>query len=184
MKIRFIHVVIICILSFKVFAKQQDLNIFQTLQSGTWINQNAVAIKIDESNKKLRYGFVLSFTNCPTLCPMIAHDLKEISSQVKNLKIFLISIKPDEDQPEALKSYLEKRKLSESIFEFIKSNQQKTQELAESIGLKYSNKEMNGHTDHSTSLVFVNGFGKKIGQVDLSNGVDKKTLSNIKKILR
>ena len=50
------------------------------------------------------------FTNCPDVCPMTLNKmdivLDKLKNKKKNLKVFFISVDPDRDTPEVVKSYL------------------------------------------------------------------------------
>lgn len=160
---------------------QSSSSVFEMLNQNHWVNQNNQTVRIETSSGAKNFGFVLSFTKCRTLCPMMAHDLKAIIEKTSDLKVFIISVKPDEDTIESLKTYLSKRSLSEEKFEFIKNDLNKTKALTNALGLKFAERSLDGHLDHSTNLVVLDGMGKRKAVFDLTGGVNDQLLKDIQK---
>lgn len=174
---------VILFFSFGTLAEEIRFKALEFIQEKNWTNQNGENLKLDLGVKK-NYAFVLSYTQCKTLCPMMAHDLQKISKNFPELKIFIVSVKPEEDSAEKLREYLEKRKLSAEQFQFIKSNTQTTRDLTTKLGLYFSEYTDTEHFDHSTSIVFYNNSSQKIGQINLNSSLNQKSIADIKNILK
>ncbi len=157
--------------------------IIDDLQSGKWLNQNNISVHFGEKQNQ-KFAFVLSYTECKTLCPMISNDLKKISEHFPDLKIIIIDIRPEKSKIADLKKYLGKHKLSENKFQFIKSTVEETDRLVKKINLYYTKEADLEHFDHSTSLVFFDKTSNKLGYIELNNGVDKKSFKQIEEILK
>lgn len=153
-----------------------------------WTDQNNQVFDFKIINSAKYLGFVLSYTTCPTLCPMLSADLKLLNSKLKgqnNLKFVLISIDPENDTTAKLKKHLKQHKLDEKKFTFIKSNQSITKKLSDYLNLNYDNSEQNSpHIPHSSIMVFFNSEMKKIGEINLSDGQVDNWVLLINKMLK
>lgn len=157
--------------------------IIDDLKSGKWLNQDNMNVQFGEKQNQ-KFAFVLSYTDCKTLCPMISNDLKKIAKQFSDLKIIIIDIKPESSKIDDLKKYLQKHKLSEKQFQFIKSNTEETDRIVKKMNLFYTKEADLEHFDHSTSIVFFDKASNKLGYLELNNGIDKKSFKRIDEILK
>lgn len=160
-------------------AGRSKLSLLDSVETNEWINQDSQRVVFKNIGEKQKIAFILSYTTCKTLCPMIANDLKLILNKFNTLQIFLISIRPSEDTPNNLKQYLNKQKLTNDRVHFILNTEKNTRELTKKLGLYYGQTDVDGHLDHSTNIVFVNKKSIILGVVSLDNGLDKKNLKLI-----
>lgn len=153
-----------------------------------WTDQNNQVFDFKSINSAEYLGFVLSYTTCPTLCPMLSADLKRLNSKLRgqfNLKFVLISIDPENDTTTKLKKHLTNHRLDEHYFTFIKSDESITKKLSSYLNLNYDKSEQNStHIPHSSIMVFFDIKMKKIGEINLSDGQVDNWVILIKKMLK
>ena len=125
------------------------------------------------------------FTNCPDVCPMTLNKLTLIldglKKEKKTLKVFFISIDPERDTPDVMKSYLSSFKNTiigitgkpEKIFILSKSWGIKSQKIFKDDG------EYN--VDHSSPVLLLKN-GKYVAKISHKDDI-KRSMKIIKKNL-
>ena len=146
------------------------------------VNNNTITEKSFEGPATALF---FGFTNCPDVCPMTLNKLTlildELKKEKKTLKIFFISIDPERDTPNVMKSYLSSFENtiigitgeSEKIFVLSKSWGIKSQKIFSDSG--------NYTVDHSSPVLLLKN-GKYTDRITHHDNIEE-SLKIIKKIL-
>ena len=125
------------------------------------------------------------FTHCPDVCPMTLNKMdiviNKLKKKNKTLKVFLISVDPERDTPEAVKNYLSN---FDNNFVGITGDPEKIFLLSKSWGILsqkifLENGEYN--IDHSSPVILLRE-GKYVAKISHRDDV-KKSLKIINKFL-
>ncbi len=122
-----IFVVLACALVFGIYSyqfKTRHAPISSLMQQATYLHDQQVAIPsftltdhnqkpftVDDIRSKWTFWF-FGFTNCPDICPITLGTLSATVDQLQqehgidDVYIIFVSVDPDRDQPEQLKSYV------------------------------------------------------------------------------
>ena len=138
------------------------------------INQDKEVI----TNKDLlgvNYIVNFFFTSCPTICPTTTLNLIELQNkiykyEIKNFKIISISVDPENDTPEKLKSYASSMNIDLSNWEFLTGGKQEIYDLVKSgFSLSVGQDSLApGGVFHSSNITIIDDQGY------LRTGLDKK----------
>ncbi|WP_154221999.1 SCO family protein [Marinicella rhabdoformis] len=132
-------------------------------------NQNKE--KIDENAFKGKTSVVFfGFTNCPDICPTTLQELKLTDKLLKKADkpspdFVFISVDPDRDKPENLKSYIE---YFNPDFTAATGSDANILSLASQLGVAYHVEDHDEaqvvyDVDHSSALFLINEAGERIG---------------------
>lgn len=115
----------------------------------------------------------MAYTNCPSSCPMIVEQMRQIESRLKNKSaaIFVIaSFDAKRDTPAQLKKFAQQRKLDLNHWTLLHGSASAVQELAAALGLKYK-EDAQGEFDHSNLISLLDAEGRlRFQQVGLDKG--------------
>lgn len=129
----------------------------------TWTNQDGKKMKLGD----LRGHPVLItmvYLTCGYACPTMITEMKDIEAKFTNeqkqdLRVLMISFDPKRDTPKAMRQYMEKRKLDQSRWSFMTSNDEgKIRELAAVLNFKYQ-KTDDGEYTHSSVIAVLDRQG-------------------------
>ena len=146
------------------------------------VNNNIITEKSFESPATALF---FGFTNCPDVCPITLNKLNvimnELEKEKEKLKVFFISIDPERDTPEVMKSYLSSfgnqiigiTGESEKIFTLSKSWGIKSQKIFSENG--------NYTVDHSSPILLLKN-GKYSDRITHHDNIEE-SIKIIKKIL-
>ncbi len=113
-----------------------DLSIFNL--TSTWTTQNNQEITLDELAGK---PFVLTmiYTTCQAACPRLVADMRNIEQKVNNpnVRYVLVSIDPENDTPERLKTFAEENQLSDNKWILLHGTLDDVRELSNVVAVKY-----------------------------------------------
>ena len=123
------------------------------------------------------------FTNCPDVCPMTLTNIDQVlekldDNEKRKIKVFFISIDPEQDSPEIIKDYLERL---DNEFFGITGDPEKIYVLSKSWGVlseKIFNKDGTYLINHSSSILLLSK-GKYIDRISHHENVN-----NIFKIIK
>lgn len=126
---------------------------------------------IDESFFKGKTSLVFfGFTHCPDICPTTLLELKKVDKLLKdkninNIEIVFISVDPDRDTPEQMKSYIE---FFNPKFTAATGDEANILSLASQIGVAYqvADHEADALTydvDHSSAIFLINKNSERVG---------------------
>lgn len=156
-----------------------------------FINQNGDSI----SNKDLRgkvYVVDFFFTTCPTICPKMTSNLKDVEKNFRanpNFAIASFSINPENDSPEILKEYAHEYGIKNPNWYFLTGERKKIYELANKGFNLYvaENKEVEGNFQHSGYFALVDQEGYLRSRLDrygnpiiAYNGLEKDDLKMLR----
>ena len=146
------------------------------------VNNNVITEKSFESPAA---AIFFGFTNCPDVCPMTLNKLNlildELKKEKKTLKVFFISIDPERDTPDVMKSYLSS---FENTIVGITGKPEKIFVLSKSWGIKSQKifSDSGEYTvDHSSPVLLLKN-GKYTDRITHHDNIEE-SLKIIKKIL-
>jgi len=146
------------------------------------VNNNTITEKSFEGPATALF---FGFTNCPDVCPMTLNKLTlildKLKKEKKTLKIFFISIDPERDTPNVIKSYLSS---FENTIIGITGESEKIFVLSKSWGIKSQkifSEDGNYTVDHSSPVLLLKN-GKYTDRITHHDNIEE-SLKIIKKIL-
>ena len=146
------------------------------------VNNNTITEKSFEGPATALF---FGFTNCPDVCPMTLNKLTLIldglKKEKKTLKVFFISIDPERDTPNVMKSYLSS---FENTIVGITGKSEKIFVLSKSWGIKSQkifSEDGNYTVDHSSPVLLLKN-GKYIDRITHHDNIEE-SLKIIKRIL-
>jgi len=146
------------------------------------VNNNTITEKSFEGPATALF---FGFTNCPDVCPMTLNKLTlildELKKEKKTLRVFFISIDPERDTPNVMKSYLSS---FENTIVGITGKSEKIFVLSKSWGIKSQkifSEDGNYTVDHSSPVLLLKN-GKYIDRITHHDNIEE-SLKIIKRIL-
>ena len=146
------------------------------------VNNNTITEKSFESPATALF---FGFTNCPDVCPMTLNKLTlildELKKEKKTLRVFFISIDPERDTPNVMKSYLSS---FENTIVGITGKSEKIFVLSKSWGIKNQkifSEDGNYTVDHSSPVLLLKN-GKYTDRITHHDNIEE-SLKIIKRIL-
>ena len=106
------------------------------------------------------------YAQCPSACPMIINELGQIHDAAgdEDLRIVLVSLAPDQDDPKALAEVVERHNLDgDWLLLTPKAGEERT--LAATLGIAYRTMP-NGHINHSSILTLLDEQGRPVAKID------------------
>ncbi len=161
--------------------------IYHSIAPFEFINQYGERFGSEDLKGKI-YIADFIFTSCPSICPIMTDNLKEIFEIYKDEKDFLIishTIDPEFDTPEVLSKYANERKINNSIWIFLTGDREKIYEIAENSYLSYAKIDPNapGGYIHSGFVVLIDPEGRIRGAYDATESVNIEKLEKDIQIL-
>lgn len=142
----------------------KDLVQFKKVPSFNLINQDSVAIGNDFFKGKV-YVVEFFFTTCPTICPIMNRNMKEIEAafgDMENFGIASFTINPGHDTPSVLKEYMKSYDIKSKNWQMMTGDIDAIMELANKGFNLYAmmDEKAPGGFEHSGlfALVDKNGF--------------------------
>ncbi|WP_433829245.1 SCO family protein [Flavobacterium anhuiense] len=116
-----------------------DLSIYNL--PSKWTTQDGKDIEL----KSLRGNvlvMVMIYTSCKSACPRLVADMRDIESKLEkqtkqHVKLILVSIDPNTDTPERLKSFAIENKMNQDPWIFLRSSEENTREFAAVLAVNY-----------------------------------------------
>ena len=146
------------------------------------VNNNTITEKSFEGPATALF---FGFTNCPDVCPMTLNKLTlildELKKEKKTLRVFFISIDPERDTPDVMKSYLSS---FENTIVGITGKSEKIFVLSKSWGIKSQkifSEDGNYTVDHSSPVLLLKN-GKYADRITHHDNIEE-SLKIIKRIL-
>ncbi len=113
------------------------------------------------------------FTNCPTICPIMNQNLKEVEREINNqdFGVISITIDPKRDTPEVLKEHQNKLKIENPNWHFLTGERDYIYELSKAFNIYIGEDESTAEgLNHSGKLALIDKKGKIRSRFN-SNGV-------------
>ncbi|MEO8330973.1 MAG: SCO family protein [Gallionella sp.] len=129
------------------------------------------------------------YTSCKFICPLIVDSGKAIERQLdekqqKKLGILLISMDPKRDNPKALKTIVDMRKLDTTRWTLASPRQDDVRTVAGLLGIRYR-LLADGEFNHSSALVLLDANGRVLARTEkMGSQPDPEFLAVVKKALR
>jgi protein SCO1/2 len=119
--------------------KISDLSIYNL--PSKWTNQDGKEIEMGDLKGKVLV-MVMIYTSCKSACPRLVADMRNIESRLpekikENVKLVLVSIDPEVDTPERLKSFAIENKMDTDQWAFLRSTEDNTREFAAVLSVNY-----------------------------------------------
>ena len=134
-----------------------------TINDFSLYDQNAKTIGHDQLKGQWSLVF-FGFTYCPDVCPTTLAELNQVASKLgdKTPQIVLLSVDPERDTPEQLKSYIE---YFNPAFQAWSGEQDQISNLAKTMHIFFDKQPLgDSYTmDHSSQVVLVNPQGQYAG---------------------
>lgn len=116
-----------------------DLSIYNL--PSQWTNQENKNIVLKELKGKVLV-MVMIYTSCKAACPRLVADMRHIEQQIpesrkSNVNFILISIDPETDTPERLKTFAVENKMYGEPWLFLRSTEENTREFAAVLAVNY-----------------------------------------------
>ena len=129
------------------------------------------------------------YTSCKFICPLIVDSGKAIERQLdatqqKKLGILLISMDPKRDNPKALKTIVDKRKLDTTRWTLASPRQDDVRTVAGLLGIRYR-LLADGEFNHSSALILLDANGRIIARTEkMGSDPDPEFVAAVRKALR
>ena len=126
---------------------------------------------------------VMIYTSCKAACPRLVADMRDIESKLnkdnkKNVKLILVSIDPETDTPQRLKSFAVNNKMNQEPWIFLRSTEENTREFAAVLAVNYK-KISPIDFSHSNIISVFNPEGELIYQQEGLGVNNEKTVEKI-----
>jgi len=157
-----------------------DLSIYNL--PSKWTNQDGKDIEL----KSLRGNvlvMVMIYTSCKSACPRLVADMRDIESKLEkktrqHVKLILVSIDPNTDTPERLKSFAIENKMNQDPWIFLRSSEENTREFAAVLAVNY--KQISPiDFSHSNIISVFNPEGELVFQQEGLGVSNEKTIETI-----
>ncbi|HEY4105056.1 MAG TPA: SCO family protein [Polyangiaceae bacterium] len=150
---------------------------------------------VTDSRARLEFGalrghfqiLALIFTRCPTVCPMLVHDLKALERAMPAdvsaaTRFTLVSIDPEHDTPEALGAYRIKHELDEEHWFLLRGEPEAVRDLSALLGFSFSGAG-GAAIAHSKLVTVLNRDGEVILQQESAAADPEKIIDAIARAL-
>lgn len=116
-----------------------DLSVYNL--PSTWTNQDGVDIELKDLQGNV-VVMVMIYTSCKAACPRLVADMRNIEERVESknvdkVKYVLVSIDPEVDTPERLKTFAKENKMDGKQWVFLRSTEENTREFAATLAVNY-----------------------------------------------
>ena len=116
-----------------------DLSIYNL--PSKWTNQDGKNIEMKDLKGKVLV-MVMIYTSCKAACPRLVADMRNIESRLsedvkENVQLVLVSIDPEVDTPNRLKSFSIENKMEGNQWVFLRSTEENTREFAAVLAVNY-----------------------------------------------
>lgn len=134
--------IFIILFGFTACSEKEEMDAQSIFQlNSTWENQFGNKFKLHELKGKTLV-MVMIYTNCKTACPRLTAEMRDIERNIgeydpEKIRFVLVSIDPEHDTPETMKTYLGHNKFLGEQWLFIRANEADTREFANVLSVKY-----------------------------------------------
>jgi len=148
-----------------------------------WNTEEGKAIQLEDLKGKT-LAMVMIYTTCKAACPRLVADMRNIEDQIpkenlKDLQFVLVSIDPETDTPQRLKTFAKENIMDGEQWTFLQGTTSSVREFANVLAVKYKQISPMDFS-HSNIISVFNSSGELIHQQE-GLGVDNK--ETIKTIL-
>lgn len=163
---------------------QGDTTVYPTIDSFTMLNQDSMKVSSNSLKNKIHVASFI-FLSCPTICPQMSVQMKEVQEKTQGMDDVLLlsySIDPKRDTIPALKAYADKMGAKDNKWHFLYGDQEEVMRLAEKsyYAIAYPDSLAPGGFTHSGGLLLVDKDLHIRGVYDgTSNEETKRLLKDI-----
>jgi protein SCO1/2 len=166
----------------KVETKKEisDLSIYNL--PSKWTTQDGKDIELKSIRGNVLV-MVMIYTSCKSACPRLVADMRDIESKLEkktkqHVKLILVSIDPNTDTPERLKSFAIENKMNQDPWIFLRSTEENTLEFAAVLAVNYK-KISPIDFSHSNIISVFNPEGELVFQQEGLGVNNEKTIEAI-----
>lgn len=151
----------------------------------TWHNEEGEDLQL-KSLKGKTLVMVMIYTSCKAACPRLVADMRNIEAEIpkdklKNISFVLVSIDPEIDTPERLKSFAIENAMDGEQWTFLQGTTSGVREFANVLSVKY--KEISPiDFSHSNIISVFNAEGELMHQQEGLGVNNKETVASILKV--
>ncbi len=162
--------------------KLPDNSIFHL--TSNWKNQDGKSMKLKDLKGKTLV-VVMIYTSCKSACPVLVAKMKQIEEKIdreylSDINLVLVTIDPENDTPEKLKTFAQTNKMDEPHWTFLTSTEEETQEFANVLAMKYKKIDPIDFS-HSNIITVFNPYGELVIQEEgLEINVEKVASTAVK----
>lgn len=107
----------------------------------TWTTQNGEDVQLKDLQGDVLV-MVMIYTSCKAACPRLVADMRNIEERLpkhskENVKMIFVSIDPETDTPERLKTFAEENFMDKDPWLFLRSTEENTREFAAVLAVSY-----------------------------------------------
>lgn len=107
----------------------------------TWTTQNGEDIQLKDLKGDVLV-MVMIYTSCKAACPRLVADMRNIEERLpehskENVKMIFVSIDPEVDTPERLKTFAKENLMDNDPWLFLRSTEENTREFAAVLAVSY-----------------------------------------------
>lgn len=116
-----------------------DMSIYHL--PSNWTTQDNEEIELKDLQGKTLVA-VMIYTSCQATCPRLVADMRHLEKEVPNsikdkVQYLFVSIDPEVDTPEKLKSFAKENKMEDDKWLFLRGSQDDTREFAAVLSMSY-----------------------------------------------
>ena len=157
-----------------------DMSIYHL--PGVWTDQNGQNLELKELRGKVLV-MVMIYTSCKAACPRLIADMRRIEEQVPeeygdDVQYIMVSIDPETDTHERLKSFAVENEMTDARWMFIRSTKDLTREFASVLAVNYKRISPLDFS-HSNIITVFDKDGQMVFQQEGLDVAHKKTIKNI-----
>lgn len=137
---RFFSIVLLALVMAQASAQDLPDNSVYQFES-SWLDQDGESVELSELAGNIQLvAFVYSY--CEHTCPTIIATIKQVEKMLseearQQFRITLVSLDPDRDTPERLKTYMKTQSLSDDQWSFLHGDADDVQALSALFGVRY-----------------------------------------------
>ncbi len=152
----------------------------------TWTNQDNESLQLKDLQGDVLV-MVMIYTSCQAACPRLVADMRNIQEKLPeelkdDVKLIFVSIDPETDTPERLKSFAKENFMDQDPWIFLRSSEENTREFAAVLAVNY--KQITPiDFSHSNIISVFNRQGEMVFQQEGLGVNSDSTIKNIKETL-
>ena len=161
-----------------VYLQKEGVTIADTLYpkipTFTFLNEDSILVSNENFKNKI-WIVEFFFATCPTICPIMQKQLKNVVKATKgfenNIEFISFTIDPTNDSPSKLKAYKKQNKILNKNWSFLTGDEATTHRLGIENFLTFAgrNEEALGGYAHSGSFTLVDKAGYVRGVYNVTN---------------
>lgn len=149
---------------------------------GIWTDQDNHDFELKELKGKVLV-MVMIYTSCQAACPRLIADMRRIEEQIPDkydgdVQYIMVSIDPETDTPERMKSFAAENQMTDDRWLFIRSTMENTREFASVLAVNYKRISPMDFS-HSNIISVFDQQGEMIYQQEGLDAKHEKTIQTI-----